>query len=178
MVPERLGEPDVLIPADLPDPTPGPGQTLLEVEAAGLNFADAERLRGAYLPPQLPFIPGGEVVGRGPDGRRMLAFTSSGLATMALVKDPVEIPEDLPAGAALALLVQGLTAWHLLRTAARIVPGETVAVNAAAGGVGHLAIQLAKEFGARTGWSPPPPQQAALCPPARRHAAISAGPTA
>ncbi|QFY10372.1 zinc-binding dehydrogenase [Nonomuraea phyllanthi] len=149
MVAERLGEPDVLTPADLPDPRPGPGQTLLEVEAAGLNFADAERLRGAYLPPQLPFVPGGEVVGRGPDGRRVLAFTSSGFATKALVKDPVEIPEDLPAGAALALLVQGLTAWHLVRTAARIVPGETVVVNAAAGGVGHLAIQLAREFGAR-----------------------------
>ncbi|MER5326001.1 quinone oxidoreductase family protein [Streptosporangium roseum] len=148
MVAKRLGEPDVLTPAYLPDPAPGPGQTLLDVEAAGLNFADAERLRGAYLPPQLPFIPGGEVVGRDPDGHRMLAFASSAFATKALVKDPVEIPEDLPAGAALALLVQGLTAWHLLRTAARILPGETVVVNAAAGGVGHLAIQLAKEFGA------------------------------
>ncbi|MED7931302.1 hypothetical protein SMD20_44275 [Nonomuraea sp. LP-02] len=72
--------------------------------------------------------------------RGVLALTSGGFATKALVTDPVEIPEDLPAGAALALLVQGLTAWHLLRTAARIVPGETVVVYAAAGGVGHLAI--------------------------------------
>ncbi|MEV1003574.1 zinc-binding dehydrogenase [Nonomuraea sp. NPDC050202] len=148
MVAERLGAPDVLTPAHLPDPVPGPGQILIDVEAAGLNFADAERLRGAYSPPRLPFIPGSEVVGRDPDGRRMLAFADSAFATKALVKDPVEIPEDLPAGAALALLVQGLTAWHLLRTAARILPGETVVVNAAAGGVGHLAIQLAKEFGA------------------------------
>ncbi|MFI6813410.1 zinc-binding alcohol dehydrogenase family protein [Nonomuraea sp. NPDC050328] len=148
MVAERLGEPDVLTPADLPDPVPGPGQTLLDVEAAGLNFADAERLRGAYQPPALPFVPGSEVVGRDPDGRRVLAFANSGYATKALATNPVEIPEDLPAGAALALLVQGLTAWHLLRTAARILPGETVVVNAAAGGVGHLAIQLAKEFGA------------------------------
>ncbi|MEU1387321.1 MULTISPECIES: zinc-binding dehydrogenase [unclassified Nonomuraea] len=148
MIAERLGEPDVLTSADLPDPAPGPGQILLDVEAAGLNFADAERLRGTYLPPQLPFIPGGEVVGRAPDGRRMLAFAAGAFATKALVKDPVEIPEDLCAGVALALLVQGLTAWHLLRTAARVRPGETVVVNAAAGGVGHLAIQLAREFGA------------------------------
>ncbi|MFI6299327.1 zinc-binding alcohol dehydrogenase family protein [Nonomuraea sp. NPDC050790] len=148
MVAERLGEPDVLTLADLPDPTPGPGQTLLDVEAAGLNFADALRLRGVYSPPRLPFIPGGEVVGRDRDGRRMLAFAASAFATKALVEDPVEIPDDLPAGAALALLVQGLTAWHLLRTAARVLPGESVVVNAAAGGVGHLTIQLAKEFGA------------------------------
>lgn len=134
--------------AEVPDPVPGPGEILVEVEASGLNFADAERLRGAYLPPDLPFIPGGEVVGRTQDGRRVLAFATGAYASKALVKTPVEIPEDLPAGAALALLVQGLTAWHLLRTAARLVPGESVVVNAAAGGVGHMAVQLAKEFGA------------------------------
>ncbi|MFG1754235.1 zinc-binding dehydrogenase [Streptosporangium sandarakinum] len=120
----------------------------VEVEAAGLNFADAERLRGSYQPPKLPFVPGGEIVGRTADGRRVLAFANAAYASKAVVKTPVEIPEDLPAGAALALLVQGLTAWHLLRTAARLAPGESVVINAAAGGVGHLAVQLAKEFGA------------------------------
>ncbi len=145
---ERLGEPDVLALAEVPDPVPGPGEILVEVEAAGLNFADAEQLRGSYLPPKLPFIPGGEVVGRTPDGRRVLAFADAAYASKSVVRTPVEIPEDLPAGAALAVLVQGLTAWHLLRTAARLVPGESVVVNAAAGGVGHLAVQLAKEFGA------------------------------
>ncbi|MFI9596064.1 zinc-binding dehydrogenase [Nonomuraea sp. NPDC052265] len=79
MVAERLGGPDVLTPAYLPDPVPGPGQTLLDVEAAGLNFADAERLRGTYLPPRLPFIPGGEVVGRAPDGRRVAAPIDPGV---------------------------------------------------------------------------------------------------
>lgn len=145
---ERLGGPEVLALAEVPDPVPGPGEILVEVEAAGLNFADAERLRGSYLPPKLPFVPGGEVVGRTPDGRRVLAFADAAYASKALAETPVEIPEDLPAGAALALLVQGLTAWHLLRTAARLVPGESVVINAAAGGVGHLAVQLAKEFGA------------------------------
>ncbi|NUR87756.1 MAG: zinc-binding dehydrogenase [Nonomuraea sp.] len=146
---ERLGGPDVLALAEVPDPVPGPGEILVEVEAAGLNFADAEQLRGSYLPPALPFIPGGEVVGRTADGRRVLAFASAAYASRAVARDPVEIPEDLPAGAALALLVQGLTAWHLLRTAARVTPGESVVVNAAAGGVGHLAVQLAKDLGAR-----------------------------
>ncbi len=148
MIAERLGGPDVLTPADLPDPVPAPGETLVEVEAAGLNFADIERLRGTYMPPELPFVPGHEVVGRAPDGRRVLAFAERAYATKALAQTPVDIPEDLPAGAALALLVQGLTAWHLLRTAAPLTPGATVVVNAAAGGVGHLAIQLAREFGA------------------------------
>ncbi|MGW2161663.1 quinone oxidoreductase family protein [Nonomuraea sp. NPDC001699] len=145
---ERLGGPDVLTLAEVPDPVPGPGQTLVEVEAAGLNFADIERLRGSYLPPELPFVPGGEVVGRTAEGRRVLAFAERAYATKALVTEAVEIPEELPAGAALALLVQGLTAWHLVRTAARVAPGESVVVNAAAGGVGHLAVQLAKEAGA------------------------------
>ncbi|MFC4012837.1 zinc-binding alcohol dehydrogenase family protein [Nonomuraea purpurea] len=145
---ERRGGPEVLTLAEVPDPVPGPGEILVDVEAAGLNFADVERLQGSYLPPELPFVPGSEVVGRTVDGRRVLAFAARAYATKALVKDAVEIPEELPAGAALALLVQGLTAWHLLRAAARIAPGESVVVNAAAGGVGHLAVQLAKEFGA------------------------------
>ncbi|MFI6921136.1 zinc-binding alcohol dehydrogenase family protein [Nonomuraea spiralis] len=145
---ERRGGPEVLTLAEVPDPVPGPGQTLVDVEAAGLNFADVERLTGSYLPPALPFVPGSEVVGRTADGRRVLAFAERAYATKALVEDPLEIPEELPAGAALALLVQGLTAWHLVRTAARVAPGESVVVNAAAGGVGHLAVQLARESGA------------------------------
>lgn len=145
---ERRGGPEVLTLAEIPDPVPGPGQTLVDVEAAGVNFADLGRLSGSYQPPELPFVPGGEVVGRTPDGRRVLAFAGAAFASKALVTEPVEIPDDMAAGAALALLVQGLTAWHLLRTAARLVPGESVVVNAAAGGVGHLTVQLAKEFGA------------------------------
>ncbi|MFD1931784.1 MULTISPECIES: quinone oxidoreductase family protein [Nonomuraea] len=143
-----LGGLDRLHEAELPDPVPGDGEVLVDVEAAGVNFADIERIAGTYLPPELPFVPGGEVVGRTADGTRVMAFARGGYATKAVVKDPVEIPPAMAAGEALALLVQGLTAWHLLRTAARVRQGDSVVVNAGAGGVGHLAVQLAKEFGA------------------------------
>ncbi|WP_067822385.1 quinone oxidoreductase family protein [Actinomadura kijaniata] len=144
----RHGGPEVLTMTELPDPVPEPGQTLVEVEAAGINFADLAQIRGTYSPRPLPFVPGMEVVGRTADGRRVMGLTRNAYATMAVLDRPTEIPEELPAGRALALLVQGLTAWHLLRTAARVVPGESVVVNAAAGGVGHLAVQLARHFGA------------------------------
>jgi NADPH:quinone reductase len=145
-----LGGLDVLDEAEVAEPVPGPGQVVVEVEAAGINFADIEQVAGTYQPPVLPFVPGAEVVGRTPDGRRVMALARRAYATRAAVHsaDLVEIPEDLAAGRALALLVQGLTAWHLLRSAARLEKGESVVVNAAAGGVGHLAVQLAREFGA------------------------------
>src|SRR6266487_1941478 len=100
---------------------------------------------------ELPDVPGSEVIGRAADGRRVMALTGSGgyaekaLAPAAL---SIEVPEGIDDGAALAILVQGLSAWHLLRTSAQLQPGETVVVNAAAGGVGSLAVQLAKIFGA------------------------------
>ncbi|NUR85447.1 MAG: zinc-binding dehydrogenase [Nonomuraea sp.] len=148
---ERFGQPDVLEEALLPDPVVGPGQLLVDVEAAGINFADVRQIAGLYAPPdKLPHIPGSEVVGRTADGRRVMGFTANGYASKAVLseRDAVWLPETLGGAAALALLVQGLTAWHLLRSTARLREGETVVVNSAAGGVGSLAIQLAKEFGA------------------------------
>ncbi|MEV7011425.1 NADPH:quinone oxidoreductase family protein [Streptosporangium sp. NPDC051022] len=146
----RLGGPETLTEVELPDPVPGPDEVLVDVEAAGVNFADAERVAGTYLSPDLPFVPGSEVAGRTEDGRRIMGLARSAYASKALVKadDVVELPEDIGAGEALALLVQGLTAWHLLGTAARLRRGESVVVNSAAGGVGHLAVQLARELGA------------------------------
>ncbi|GAA4232188.1 NADPH2:quinone reductase [Streptosporangium album] len=146
----RIGGPEVLTEVELPDPVPEPGRLLVEVEAAGVNFADTERVAGTYLPPDLPFVPGGEIVGRTADGRRVMGLARRGYASKALIddEDVVELPEEIGAGEALALLVQGLTAWHLIRSAARVLPGERVVVNSAAGGVGHLAVQLAGEFGA------------------------------
>ncbi|MCF1597395.1 quinone oxidoreductase family protein [Streptomyces muensis] len=148
---DRFGGPEVLRPVELPAPRPQPGQTLITVEAAGVNFADTHQTDGSYLTADmLPHVPGSEVVGRTPDGRRVLARVSNGYAEQVLAADSalVDIPEDLPAAHALALLTQGLTAWHLLRTAARLVPGERVVVHSAAGGVGSLAVQLARRFGA------------------------------
>lgn len=146
----RLGGPEVLTEAEVPDPVPGPGEVLIDVEAVGINFADIKRIEGSYLPPALPFIPGSEVVGRTADGSRVMALAQQAYATKAVAASVVLIPDELGAGEALALLVQGLSAWHLLRSAARLAPGESVVVNSAAGGVGHLAVQLAKEFGAGT----------------------------
>lgn len=148
----RYGGPEVLEVVEQPDPQPKQHQVLIEVTAAGINYADTHSTDGSYLTnPELPFVPGSEVIGRTPDGRRVMALTGVGgyaekaLAPAALL---VEVPEAVSDGEALALLVQGLTAWHLLRTSTRMQPGETVVVNAAAGGVGSIAVQLAKVFGA------------------------------
>ncbi|WP_069171743.1 quinone oxidoreductase family protein [Streptomyces griseus] len=148
---DHFGGPEVLNPVELPPPVPGPGDILITVEAAGVNFADTHQVDGSYLAADaLPYVPGSEVVGRTPDGRRVLARVSHGYAEQVLAKESAvhEIPETLDAAEALALLVQGLTAWHLLRTSARLRDGESVVVHSAAGGVGSLAVQLARRFGA------------------------------
>jgi NADPH2:quinone reductase len=146
------GGPEVLTPVELPDPTPGPGQVLVDVAAAGINYADTHIADGSYLStPPLPYVPGNEVVGRTADGRRVMALTDGGgYAERAAVVGAlaVEVSDGISDGAALAVLAQGLSAWHLLRTCGRLAPGESVVVNAAAGGVGSLAVQLAKIFGA------------------------------
>jgi NADPH2:quinone reductase len=150
---EEFGGPEVLAVAEVAEPVVGAGQVLVAVDAAGVNYADTHRTDGSYGGGQaLPFVPGTEVVGRDPDGRRVLAvvFGGGGYAERAAVPADrvVEVPAGVADGAALALLVQGLTAWHLLRGSARLAPGESVVVNAAAGGVGTLAVQLARRFGA------------------------------
>jgi NADPH2:quinone reductase len=147
----EFGGPEVLRPADVPMPEPRPGQVLIAVDHAGVNYADTHQLDDSYITPtKLPVIPGGEVVGRTGDGRRVLAITSGGYAEYALGAPPMmfDVPDGVSDGQALALAVQGLTAWHLLRTSTRLSPGESVVVHAGAGGVGSLAIQLAKQWGA------------------------------
>ncbi|MGW4315698.1 quinone oxidoreductase family protein [Streptomyces sp. NPDC004491] len=148
---DHFGGPEVLRPVELAPPVPATGELLITVEAAGVNFADTHQTDGSYLGADaLPHVPGSEVVGRTPDGRRVLARVSHGYAEQVTAKESavVEIPEDLDAARALALMVQGLTAWHLLRSSARLRRGESVVVHSAAGGVGSLAVQLAREFGA------------------------------
>lgn len=149
----QFGGPEVLQVADLPDPEPGPGEVLLEVTGAGVNYADTHQTENSYLAAQtLPFIPGSEVVGRTPDGRRVCGFVSQSgaYAERAVVRESAvfEVPDAISDAAALSLLVQGLTAWHLLRTCGRLSAGESVVVHAAAGGVGSLSVQLAKAWGA------------------------------
>jgi len=148
----QFGGPDVLELVELPDPEAAPGLEVLEVEAAGVNYADTHAAENSYLSEQtLPFIPGGEVIGRLADGRRMCGFAmTGGYAEKALVAPEAcfEVPEGMSATAALSLLVQGLTAWHLLRTSARMQEGESVVIHAASGGVGSLLVPLAKHWGA------------------------------
>lgn len=149
----EFGGPEVLRLAELPRPEPGPGEAIVRVTRAGLNFADTHTRTNSYVQKaQLPLVPGGEVAGVLEEtGERVLALVGTGgYAEYAIA--PRErifpIPDEVQDGAALALLIQGTTAWHLLRTAARLAEGESVVVHSAAGGVGSLAVQLARAFGA------------------------------
>ncbi|WP_037914763.1 quinone oxidoreductase family protein [Actinacidiphila yeochonensis] len=148
----EFGGPEVLTPVELPDPVAGPGQLLVEVDTAGVNYADTHAVDDSYLSRTvLPVVPGSEVLGRTPDGRRVMALAGTGgYAQRAAVPESLahEVPDTVEDGPALAMIVQGLTAWHLLRTAGRLEKGETVVVHAGAGGTGSLAVQLARFFGA------------------------------
>jgi NADPH2:quinone reductase len=149
---EEFGGPEVLQPAEVPDPEAPDGGIVLDVSAAGVNWADTHQAENSYLAPaELPLIPGGEVVGTSPDGRRLVALVpGAGYAEKAIAFEAAawEVPDGVSDGQALALVLQGTTAWHLLRTSAQLREGESVVVHAAAGGVGTIAVQLAKRFGA------------------------------
>jgi NADPH:quinone reductase len=149
---DEFGGPEVLQVVDVPKPEPGDGEVLIEVSRAGMNFADTHQRENSYLARyEVPLILGGEVAGTTEDGRRVVALLpSGGYAEYVAAPEATvyPIPDGLDDGAALALLIQGLTAWHLLRTCGRVAPGESVVVISGAGGVGSLAVQLAKPFGA------------------------------
>jgi NADPH:quinone reductase len=149
----EFGGPEVLELVDLPVPEPGDGEVLIRVARAGMNFADTHQRRNDYLAAQeLPLVPGGEVAGvREDTGERVVALTGKGgYAEYAIAQEALTFPiaDGVDDGTALALVLQGLTAWHLYRTAGRVDPGETVVVIAGAGGVGSLAVQLGKAMGA------------------------------
>ena len=147
------GGPEVLRLVELPVPEPGDGEVLIRVARAGLNFADTHRRTNSYLAKdELPLVPGSEVAGAREDtGERVVALCGSGgYAEYATAPGALTfpIPDAVGDETALALVLQGLTAWHLYRTCARLSGGETVVVHAAAGGVGSLAVQLGKPLGA------------------------------
>jgi NADPH2:quinone reductase len=150
---EEFGGPEVLRFVDLPDPEPGEGEVLVEVARSGINFADTHATRNDYLAEQqLPLIPGGEISGRTPDGRRVAALLSGGgYAQKVAVPEAhlIPLPDQIDDDQAAALLLQGLTAVALVKRCARIEPGETIVVEAAAGGTGTIAVQVAKQAGAK-----------------------------
>jgi NADPH:quinone reductase len=149
----EFGGPEVLKVVDLPALQAGPGEVLIRVSRAGLNFADTHTRTNSYVQKAtLPLIPGGEVAGvRQDTGERVIALVGSGGYAQYAVA-PQErvfaIPEELDDGTALAILIQGLTAWHLYRSAGRVGGGESVVVHSAAGGVGSVAVQLGRPMGA------------------------------
>ena len=150
---EEFGGPEVLKVAEVPDPEPGDGQVVVDVARAGLNFADTHAIRNDYLAEQtLPLIPGAEISGTTPDGRRVAGMVGNGgYAQKVAVPEAwlVTLPDEVSDDQAAALLLQGLTAHALLHYCAHIEEGETVVIEAAGGGTGTLAVQLAKRAGAR-----------------------------
>lgn len=162
VVVEEFGEPEVLQYAEVDRPEPGEGEVLIEVKAAGVNYADTMRRKNEYLKKQtVPFTPGSEVagtvaeVGSGVEnvsvGDRVVNLGDDGgyaEYAVAPASGVIPIPEGLDFDEAAAIPLQGLTAYHLMKTTGRMGEGESIVVHAAAGGVGSLAVQMAKLMGA------------------------------
>jgi len=159
----QTGGPEVMVYREMPNPEPGPGQALIQIEACGVNFIDVYQREGRYALP-LPFIPGQEAAGRvialGPDvpadsvkvGDRvawchiMGTYAEFAVAPVARL---IAIPDDITSKQAAAAMLQGMTAHYLAHSTYAIQPGDAVLIHAGAGGVGLLLIQMAKRLGAR-----------------------------
>jgi NADPH:quinone reductase-like Zn-dependent oxidoreductase len=149
----RFGGPEVLDIVDVPEPEPGDGQQLYDVSTAGINFADTHQIENSYLAAQqLPLIPGAEFVGTPVGGGQRVVglLDGGGYAERVVAHDFLTwpVPDGVSDEQALAVVLQGATAWHLLRTSTHLAEGESVIVIAGAGGVGSLAVQLARLWGA------------------------------
>ncbi|MBM7491579.1 NADPH2:quinone reductase [Micromonospora luteifusca] len=160
----EFGGPEALVPGPAPEPTPGPGQVLIDVAHANITFVETQQRSGRPGPFRVtpPLIPGNGVgglivaVGPGVDpaliGRRVVSATggSGGYAERAAVDAaaPIEVPDGLALDEAVALLADGRTATMLVQ-AVGVRPGDRVLVEAAAGGVGSLLVQLADQAGAQ-----------------------------
>ncbi|MDN4633570.1 zinc-binding dehydrogenase [Sphingomonas sp. PsM26] len=158
---DRFGEADVLGYSVLPDPVAGAGSVLVKTTAVGLNFADVYRRRGDYvLDGEAPWIGGYEGAGRVVSvgagvnswqiGQRV-GFMDVARAHAELVLAPTDrliaLPDDVDDCTAAALLLQGLTAQYLVESSGRLRAGDRILVQAAAGGVGRLLIQVARALG-------------------------------
>jgi NADPH2:quinone reductase len=158
---DAFGGPEVLRLVALPDPAPGPAQIVVQVQAAGLNFIDVYHRTGLY-PNPLPLVPGMEgagvvleagadVAGLRPGDRVAWTGVLGSYAERLLL--PAEraflVPHGVTTRTAAALMLQGMTAQYLSTSTFPLKKGDTCLVHAAAGGVGHLLVQMAKQRGAR-----------------------------
>lgn len=160
---KAYGPPSSLVVEEVPDLSPGPGQVLVQVHAAGVNFPDTLIIQGKYqFKPDLPFSPGAEVagvvksVGEGVKnvraGDRVIAATTWGgyaQQVLAQAERVIPMPEGMPFETAAAFLIAYGTSHHALKDRGELKPGETVLVLGAAGGVGLAAVEIAKAMGAR-----------------------------
>ena len=159
----RLGGPDDLVLADLPDPVAGAGEAVVSIKAVGLNFYDTLIIAGKYqTKPPLPFSPGAKAVtpaptlsitpANSPPGDRVLGYTGFGAARQYAavpVDKLVRLAADLDLDRAAGLNITYGTTYHALRDRAALKSGETLAVLGASGGVGLAAVELGKQMGAR-----------------------------
>ncbi|WP_228281429.1 quinone oxidoreductase family protein [Rubrobacter marinus] len=161
---EEFGDPSVMQLTEVERPKPGEGEVLIEVKSAGVNYADTMRRQNQYVVRQeLPFIPGSEVagvvsaLGSGAEdvseGDRVVTLLGTdGYAEYAVApaRNLIPIPEGMGFDEAAAIPLQGMTAYHVIKTSGALQEGESLLVHAAAGGVGYLAVQMAKLLGAGT----------------------------
>jgi NADPH:quinone reductase len=179
---KALGGPETLVVEDLPEPRPGPGEVLVQVRAAALNFFDTLIIQGRYqYKPDLPFSPGGEcsgvvaALGEGvsgwAEGDRVIAHLGWGACrerVVAKAERLVRIPTAVSDEQAAGLTITYGTSLHALKNRARLKPHETLAVLGAAGGAGLSAVELGRIMGARVIACASSPDKLDL---ARRHGA-------
>ena len=160
---KELGSAESLVMEETDEPVPGPGEALIEIGAAALNFPDTLAISGKYqVRPELPFIPGGEaagtIIGLGPEAgdfeigdRVMWAGMIGAFAERSCrpVSELIRVPHTMPLETAAGFLVAYGTSYYALKQRARLQPGETLLVLGAAGGVGLAAVDLGKAMGAR-----------------------------
>ena len=179
---EAWGGPETLVIKDLPDLSAKPGEVVLKIQAAGVNFPDVLIIQKKYqVQPELPFIPGAEIsgqvlqVGEGVRhfavGDRVAALCQTGgfAEQIAIAADRcIKIPNSVEANVAAGFLLAYGTSWHAVRDRGALQPSETMLVLGAAGGVGLAAVQIGKAIGAKVVAAASSEKKCALC---REHGA-------
>ncbi len=160
---KQYGLPDTLVVEEVPDPVPGPGEIVVDMKAAGVNFPDVLIIQNKYqFKAELPFSPGAEfagivsAVGAGvthlKPGDHVIGSTTYGAFCEKVKMSParaIPIPKSMPFDTAAAFILTYGTSYHALKDRAALKPGETLLVLGAAGGVGLAAVEIGKAMGAR-----------------------------